>query len=75
MNFITFASSLASRPILIVTSDDGLAGENNKLFAALQKAGDKRAQIFHIATDHSYSDHRIALEQAVLQAAEAMRTQ
>ena len=68
LNFVNFAPALASRPVLIVTSDDGLAGEDNKLFAALVKAGDKQAHAVHIATDHSYSDHRVALVQAVVQA-------
>jgi pimeloyl-ACP methyl ester carboxylesterase len=73
LNFLSFASALATRPVLIVTSDDGLAPDNDKFFAALQKAGDKQARTIHMATDHSYSDHRIALEKAVLQALEFVK--
>jgi pimeloyl-ACP methyl ester carboxylesterase len=73
MNFLTFAPTLASRPVLIITSDDGLTADNDKLFASLEKAGDKEAKTLHIATDHSYSDHRITLQQAVLQAVESIR--
>jgi hypothetical protein len=51
-----------------VTSDDGLAKDSEKLFQALQANGDHGARIVHLATDHSYSGQRIALEQAVLQA-------
>jgi pimeloyl-ACP methyl ester carboxylesterase len=73
LNFLSLASALASRPVTIITSDDGLAPDNDKLLSALEKAGDKHAKGLHIATDHSYSDHRIALQQAVLQALEPVR--
>ena len=73
LNFLSFASALASRPVTIITSDDGLTPENDKLLASLEKAGDKHAKGLHIATDHSYSDHRIALQQAILEALEPIR--
>lgn len=73
MNFMTFAPALASRPVLIVTSDDGLAPDNDKLFDALRKAGDNGARTLHIATDHSYSNRRIALQKAVLQSLEFIK--
>ncbi|MFZ0736609.1 MAG: alpha/beta fold hydrolase [Candidatus Acidiferrales bacterium] len=65
-NTVDFAPKLASRPILVVTSDDGLASTNSALVDALKKAGDAKVTAIHFATDHSYSDHRIALETAVL---------
>lgn len=71
LNFLTFASALSSRPVLIVTSDDGLAAENEKLFNALKKDGDQQTRMVHLATDHSYSGRRIELEEAVLQALES----
>jgi hypothetical protein len=49
-----------------ITSDDGLTPPNDTLVDALHKAGDEEVKTVHIATDHSYSDHRIALEKAVL---------
>jgi pimeloyl-ACP methyl ester carboxylesterase len=73
LNFLSLASALASRPVTIITSDDGLAPDNDKLLSALEKAGDKHAKGLHIATDHSYSDHRIALQQAILGALEPIR--
>jgi pimeloyl-ACP methyl ester carboxylesterase len=73
LNFLSLASALASRPVTIITSDDGLAPDNDKLLSALEKAGDKHANGLHIATDHSYSDHRIALQQAILGALEPIR--
>jgi len=60
------ASKLASRPVLVVTSDDGLAPANDTLVAAMQAAGDQEVNSVHIATDHSYSGKRIELEETVL---------
>jgi acetyl esterase/lipase len=66
MNFATFTKSLSTRPILIITSNDGLASDNQKLFTALQQSGAKAAQTIHYDTDHSYSDHRIQLESTII---------
>ncbi|QHS52756.1 S9 family peptidase [Edaphobacter sp. 12200R-103] len=74
LNFLNFAPALASRPVLIVTSNDGLASANQTLYEALRKAGDQRAQIVHFATDHSYSGARIALEEKILQSLSSMAT-
>ena len=60
------AAKLASRPMLVVTSDDGLGPVNDSLVAALTAAGDQEVTAVHIATDHSYSGKRIELEQTVL---------
>ena len=65
-NLPDLAAKLAPRPVFLVTSDDGLAPANDALAANLAKAGDTRVTNLHLATDHSYSDHRIALEQSVL---------
>lgn len=74
LNFAALTSAMASRPVTIITSNDGLAADNDKLFAALEAAGDRQAKTLHMETDHSYSDHRIALQQAVLDALEPIRT-
>jgi pimeloyl-ACP methyl ester carboxylesterase len=74
LNFLNFAPALASRPVLIVTSNDGLASANQTLYEALRKAGDQRAQIVHFATDHSYSGARIALEEKILESLSSMAT-
>jgi pimeloyl-ACP methyl ester carboxylesterase len=65
-NPIAVAPKLATRPILVITSDDGLAPPNDAFVEALRQAGNTRVAKVHIATDHSYSDHRIALEETVL---------
>ena len=60
------AAKLATRPVLVVTSDDGLTPVNDKLVAAIQAAGDAQVNAVHLATDHSYSGKRIELTQTVL---------
>jgi len=65
-SLVAQAARLAPRPVLVITSDDGLAPADHALFAAVQAAGDKQASEVHIATDHSYSGKRIELEETVL---------
>jgi pimeloyl-ACP methyl ester carboxylesterase len=65
-DFVASAPKLSSRPLLVVTSDDGLAPSNEAFVDAVKKAGNGKVTAVHMATDHSYSDHRIALETAVL---------
>jgi pimeloyl-ACP methyl ester carboxylesterase len=60
------AVKLSSKPVLVITSDDGLAPANDALFAGLQAAGDQATNEVHIATDHSYNSARIELEHTVL---------
>lgn len=59
-------AGLSSVPLLVVTSDDGLAPVNDALVKAVRAGGNRRVTTVHLATDHSYSDKRIALESAVL---------
>lgn len=65
-NFVDYASLFANRPLLIITSDDGLAPPAGHLAAAVRAAGDTHVTEAHFATDHAYSGQRIALEAAVL---------
>jgi pimeloyl-ACP methyl ester carboxylesterase len=66
-SFLTKVDSVKARPVLIVTSNDGLAPANDAFAAALRTAGDSRVTTVHFETDHSYSDQRTALSAAVLQ--------
>lgn len=63
---VALAPLLATRPLLVLTSDDGLAPSNDAVTAAIRQAGGTQVQTLHLTTDHSYSDQRIALQQAVL---------
>ncbi len=65
-DFTTYAGVLGRHPLLIVTSDDGLAGDGAALVKAVKTSGGGAPTEVHLATDHSYSDKRIALESAVL---------
>ena len=65
-DFVDYAGVLKSRPALILTADDGLTPDNQRLAAALKSAGDSDVTEEHMTTDHSYSDHRIALESTIV---------
>ncbi len=65
-DFVTFAPALAKHPLLLVTSDDGLAGASDALGRAMHALGPDPVTAVHLATDHSYSGARIALETAVI---------
>ncbi|HEX3968635.1 MAG TPA: alpha/beta hydrolase family protein [Edaphobacter sp.] len=66
-NIPNLAPKLANRPMLVITSDDGLAPSNDAFVEALHKSGATDIATVHLTTDHSYSDQRIALEKAVLE--------
>lgn len=70
--FTTAYPGLASTPLLVITSNDGLAPSNDSLVVALRRLGNRRIASVHFPTDHSYSDQRIALESAVLRWLEAL---
>ncbi|MBB5057175.1 pimeloyl-ACP methyl ester carboxylesterase [Granulicella aggregans] len=65
-NIPNLAPKLASRPVLDLTSDDGLAPSNDAFVSALKKSGSTHVFTQHFATDHSYSDQRIAMQIAIL---------
>jgi uncharacterized protein len=62
-----YAVDLSRRPLLLVSSDDGYAECSHALAAAIGAIDGSRLSCQHFATDHSYSDHRIRLQTAVLQ--------
>ncbi len=65
-DFAAFATGLGLRPVLLVTSDDGLAPTAQALAEALRQGGNKMVTEKHFATDHAYSDKRIGLQETVL---------
>lgn len=67
----TTASGLAKIPVLILSSDDGLAPGTDALAASIQQAGGK-VQKAHETTDHSWSDRRIRLAGLVIDWLEAL---
>lgn len=65
-SFASRIDALGERTALVVTSDDGLASENDAFASALRTAGDSQVTTVHLPTDHAYSDQRIELSRAVL---------
>jgi pimeloyl-ACP methyl ester carboxylesterase len=65
-NIPHLAPALVSRPLLVITSEDGLAPSNDAFVDALRKSGGKQVTTLHLATDHAYSDKRIALATSIL---------
>jgi pimeloyl-ACP methyl ester carboxylesterase len=63
--FAAFAAKIAPRPVLDISANDGLRASNEALVAALKHAGSPVTSI-HFDTDHAFSDHRIALQAAIL---------
>lgn len=63
--FAAAAPKLRGAPLLVVTSDDGFAPEGEALVTAVGKLGGPAPKTVHFATDHPYSDRRIALAQTV----------
>lgn len=64
--FEAAASGLAQMPLLVLTSDDGLAADTDPLVQRVRALGNTRVTTVHQPTDHSWSDKRIALQTAVL---------
>ena len=60
------AAGLATLPLLVLTSDDGLAPGSDSLVTAIRDAGGTRVTTAHVATDHSWSDARLRLQDLVI---------
>ena len=60
------AEGLARIPVLALTANDHLASQTDDLVAAIKAKGGMKITAMHVDTDHSWSDHRIALESTVI---------
>jgi alpha/beta superfamily hydrolase len=60
------AEGLARIPVLALTANDHLAPQTDALVAAIKAKGGTKITAMHVDTDHSWSDHRIALESTVI---------
>lgn len=65
-DFRNAAAGLSDRPLLALTSDDGLAPHTDALVAAIRTGHGTKVTAYHAATDHSWSDRRIDLEAQVI---------
>jgi uncharacterized protein len=64
--FDRIAGGLAATPLLVLTSDDGLAPHGDALVKAVRLLGNQHVTTAHLNTDHAWSDRRIALESRVV---------
>lgn len=64
-SFAAAAPGLAAHPLLVLTSDDGLAPGAEALAAEVAKHGGK-PDVVHVAADHGWNGARIRLESEVL---------
>ena len=72
-SMIASAGGLANTPLLVLTADDGLAPDSDALVKAIRAHGGSRVLAKHVATDHSWSDHRIGLESTVIRWLQTLR--
>jgi hypothetical protein len=52
--------------VLLITADDGTGANSEALFQLLKGAGSTHSAHLQIKTDHPFSDHRIALQSAII---------
>ena len=65
-NLAQFAPTLAKHPLLVVTSDDGGAPDNERVAAAVSAQHRAKVTVVHLATDHSYNDQRVTLASTIV---------
>jgi hypothetical protein len=66
MVLLDTAAGLESKPLLVLSSDDGLAPGTDALVSAIRSKGGHQVTARHVATDHSWSDRRIELQSNVI---------
>ncbi len=64
--FDSAAAGLSRLPMLVLSTDDGLAPQTDALVARMRSLGNTRVTAEHHRTDHSWSDRRIGLATVVL---------
>jgi hypothetical protein len=65
-DFVKAGPKLTATPLLVLTSDDGLAAPADALVAGARAAGNAHVTAVHVATDHGWSDARIRLESEII---------
>jgi pimeloyl-ACP methyl ester carboxylesterase len=60
------AAGLRRIPLLILSSEDGLAPQTDTLAASVRAGGGTRVTTVHVDTDHGWSDRRIRLQNEVI---------
>jgi acetyl esterase/lipase len=65
-SFSTLAPQLVDRRLLVLYSNDFVKSDALELVKDVKAAGGKKISSHYVVTDHSWSDHRIALESLVI---------
>ena len=65
-NLIALAPKWQGRPVLVVSADDAFHAEAEAIGAAAARADAAHVTRMQFATDHAYSDARIALADAIV---------
>ena len=65
-DYVHWADALRGRPVLLVEADDQNHADMEALAAALREKGTIALDHEAVSTDHSFSDHRIALQMIVV---------
>lgn len=65
-DYVQWADALRARPVLLVEADDQNHADMEALASALKRNGAVALEQAAVATDHSFSDHRIALQSIVI---------
>jgi acetyl esterase/lipase len=65
-NYMNCVPHLKNRPVLVLEADDRNTLDNQELADRLRKAGDAHVTEVHMHTDHPFSDHRIAMQAAIV---------
>ena len=66
-DYVQWADVLRTRPLLLVEADDQNHADMEALASALRQKGSVTLEQKAVATDHSFSDHRIALQTIVIE--------
>jgi len=65
-DYVEWAGALRTRPLLLVEAEDQNHADMEALASAVRAKGSARLEQKAVATDHSFSDHRIALQTIVI---------
>jgi acetyl esterase/lipase len=65
-NYMNCVSLLQNRPVLVLEADDRNTSDNQELARRLRGAGGAEVTEIHMHTDHTFSDHRIAMQAAIV---------
>lgn len=65
-NYMNCVTLLKDRPVLVLEADDRNTSDNQELADRLRKSSNGHVTEVHMHTDHPFSDHRIAMQAAIV---------